>query len=703
MARNTGGTRGDVRQSALWGSGNRGGEFRTNALWGKGGKGIIVSLALLVVPMLGGGVFTAQSAPAPTYVEPGLLERAQQNPHEMFKVIVQSRYGADEAADSFKEAERADDQALKAEEEQAERAEKKANDAESKAKKKADRTRLRAERERWKAQRDLLKRLPKQLRGDLEEKFDFIAGVELEIAGRRLVRLARLPGLSITEDVPVKLSSTVDGYIWPAAAGVLPLLGSTSKPAPNAPAIAIVDSGIEHNRSDFGNGSRVIARTVLTKLEKNSAGDGRGHGTFVASIAAGSAPGRPGASPTSPIVDVDVMDDSGMARTSDVIAGAEWILANKDKYNIRVANFSLHSARPSNFTKDPLDHAVEKLWFAGVVVVAAAGNYGSPDGPSGVKFAPGNDPFIITVGAVDLDGSLRVSKHDVPTWSAYGRTYDGFMKPDLAAPGRYMIGAVPSNSTLVAEKPGNRVGQGYIRLSGTSFSAPVVAGAAAQILARHPNWTPDQVKGALMTTARRLTDDEVPPGSAGVGEINAWKASEVKNPPNPNKGLNRYLVSDAATGAVSFDAVSWADAARASVSWDSVSWADVSWTDVSWADVSWADVMAVADVSWEDAAGMETEPQGGDYVVTDTVEGEFASDPELNPDAKPVEEAAEAVADAVEDTVEEVEDTVEEVEDTVEEVEETVEDAVDDVTDVVTQAPGDLGLPKPEPPSAPLP
>ena len=221
-----------------------------------------------------------------------------------------------------------------------------------------------------------------------------------------------------------------------------------------------------------------------------------------------------------------------------------------------------------------------------------------------------------------------------------------------------------------------------MRLSGTSFSAPVVAGAAAQILARHPNWTPDQVKGALMATARRLTDDEVPPGSAGVGEINAWKAAALTNPPNPNKGLNRFLAVDPATGRVSFDAVSWSDAAHASVSWDSVSWADVSWTDVSWADVSWSDVswadvswedvIAVADVSWEDAAGSETEPEGGDYVATDDVQDEFASDPELNPDAEePVTEAA--------------------------------NDAADDTTDVVTQAPVADELTEPDPPSAPLP
>ena len=90
------------------------------------------------------------------------------------------------------------------------------------------------------------------------------------------------------------------------------------------------------------------------------------------------------------------MDDHGVARTSDVIAACQWILANKAKYNIRVANFSLHSGTRSHFYQDPLDKAVEKLWFNGVVVVTAAGNYGLADRPSGVPYAPGNDPFVIT-------------------------------------------------------------------------------------------------------------------------------------------------------------------------------------------------------------------------------------------------------------------------------------------------------------------
>ena len=142
------------------------------------------------------------------------------------------------------------------------------------------------------------------------------------------------------------------------------------------------------------------------------------------------------------------MNDYGMARTSDVIAGVEWIYQNRATYNIRVANLSLHSTTPSNFTKDPLDKAVEKLWFAGVTVVVASGNYGNPDGPSGVPFAPGNDPFVITVGAVDLEDSSNARKHDIADWSAYGYTKDGFRKPEIAAAGRFIIGPVPVNATL---------------------------------------------------------------------------------------------------------------------------------------------------------------------------------------------------------------------------------------------------------------
>ena len=193
-----------------------------------------------------------------------------------------------------------------------------------------------------------------------------------------------------------------------------------------------------------------------------------------------------GVAPNAKLVSIDVVDDTGMGMTSDVIAAADWILANKDTYNIRVANFSLHGSQPSTFRFDPLNRAVERLWFSGVVVVAAAGNYGETQ--TGVLYSPGNDPFVITVGAVDIDGSLNVNDDFAAPWSAYGYTLDGFAKPEISAPGRFMVGAVPPDSALALERPDRVVEPGYLLMSGTSFAAPVVAGTAAYILAAPPDF-----------------------------------------------------------------------------------------------------------------------------------------------------------------------------------------------------------------------
>jgi serine protease AprX len=606
MSGDRNGTRGQVRSSALWGTGNRGGDSRASALWGKGGRGFIACLLVLfatAIPLAAAG--KKPNAAGASYVDPYLLAKAEMQPNALVKVIIQSSAGVNEAQNAFQYADRQD------------------------------------------ASID---------RESIKSRFKFVGSVAATMKAKKVLRLAKVPGLTITYDSTVKLSALPSSnQVWPTASGVRPLWGEAT--TAQTPTIAIVDSGIDKNRADFDMGARVIQEVNLTTLPNNSNGDGRGHGTFVAGIAAGSAPEYGGAAPQANIVSLDVMDDSGMARTSDVIAAAEWIYNNRESKKIRVANFSLHTTMPSNFTKDPLDKAVEKLWFSGVVVVVAAGNYGLPTGPSGVPYAPGNDPFVLTVGAIDLEGSTNVRKHDVPAWSAYGLTNDGFRKPEIAAAGRYIIGPVPANATLKTAKPDNIVAPTYMRLSGTSFAAPIVAGAAAQILALHPTWTPDQVKGALMLRARFVPEEGLT-GAAGVGEVNASRAAGVSRPPNPNLGLNRFLIADPSGGkAPVFDAVSWTDLAKANASWDSVSWtdvtwsdaswssvtwSDVTWSDVSWADVTWSDVLAAADVSWEDAAESEVGTPAGDYVMTPEEEAAAAADPDLDI-AAPVTPPAPAV------------------------------------------------------------
>jgi serine protease AprX len=290
-----------------------------------------------------------------------------------------------------------------------------------------------------------------------------------------------------------------------------------------------------------------------------------------------------------------------------------------------------------------------------VTVVAAAGNYGRDGSPSGVYFAPGNNPFVITVGAVDIGGTSSNRDDDRAPWSAYGRTQDGFWKPEICAPGRMMVGPVPTGSTLAVEKANKMKSVGYIELSGTSFSAPVISGIAAQIIARNPSITPDQVKGAILRRARDVPRAEK--GSCGVGQVNAVRAviNTTLNS-NPNAAMNQFLKVDPATGLAVFDAVSWTDAIKANVSWDAVSWADVSWSDVSWdavswADVSWADVswadVSWSDVSWEDAAEEQGSPDGSGVPLTPEEEAAAAADPELMPIgfAPPAAEPADEPAD----------------------------------------------------------
>ena len=534
-----------VRASALWGSGKRGGSgSRSNALWGSGKRrtAVLAALALVVLVPLGASASPSKLDAPSAYVTPSLLSAAQANAAGNFNVIVQGK-GGNQAA---------------------------------------------------KAVADVLGLAKKQVK-DLRS----IDGVAVELNGAQVLALASDKHVSaVTVDARVRLSGSAadSNEKWPYVTGV-----NKYGSAPAA-TIAIVDSGIDASRPEFA--GRIAASVNLSQLSGNSPGDGRGHGTFVAGIAAGKLAGRDGAAPNAKLVSIDVMDDQGMARTSDVIVAADWILANKAQYGIKVANFSLHSSVANSYMYDPLDKAVERLWFNGVVVVVAAGNYGYPDRPSGVPFAPGNDPFVITVGASDTGKSVATNDDVAAPWSAYGYTLDGFAKPDLAAPGRYMVGPVPVTSTLYKERPDHIVDTGYMELSGTSFAAPVVSGIAALILGKNPNFTPDQVKGALMLGAKPLP--KASGLSEGVGEVSAGRSMNLSNPPSANKALRRFVVTDPTTGAVVFDAASWAEAAKADASWaeaswDSASWAEASWDSASWAEASWSDA-SWASASWDSSA-----------------------------------------------------------------------------------------------------
>lgn len=427
------------------------------------------------------------------------------------------------------------------------------------------------------------------------KSFRLIPGVAATISGRDVLKLAKRGRvLSITVDRPVRSTVYQDAEMWRQTTDVAnlantvdPFTGAILGPAPLAPAVAIVDSGVDASKlADFG--SRVVASVSFCSLcaDPTSTADEEGHGTMVAGVLAGSGT-YAGVAPNAPIVSVKTANADGQSLTSDVIAAADWILANKDKYGIRVANFSMAGASPTSFRFDPLDQAVERLWLNGVVVVAAAGNFGT-GAPVDMSFAPGNDPFVITVGATDQQQTSDPLDDTIAPWSAYGYTADGFSKPDMVAPGRYMIMPVPLGSTIPKTVPDRVVDPagGYMWMSGTSFSAPIVAGAAAQILARHPDWGPDQVKGALMLTSTYLGG--VNWQAAGVGEISAGSAALLDfTPPNPNENLDAFVTTNPLTGAKSFDQAAWASAVSTDAAWSSAAWSSAAWGSAAWASAAW--------------------------------------------------------------------------------------------------------------------
>jgi serine protease AprX len=447
----------------------------------------------------------------------------------------------------------------------------------------------------------------KQALAGLKTKREFrsIVGAQVTLTGRQIQGLAHSravtaivanDGVAPTEATPL-LRSNDQKWAWVTHAPTNWTAGSLSV---DLPTIAIVDSGIDASR---GLGDRLVGQVDLTSTGSNSAGDGHGHGTFVANIAAGGLDGFAGVAPNADVISVDVINDDGASTVADVVAGADWILANRVAYDIRVANFSLQGGSRASVFFDPLDLAVERLWLNGVVVVAASGNYGQDGAQTEISYAPGNDPFVITVGAADVLDSVSTDDDVAAPWSAWGYTADGFRKPELSAPGRYVIAPVPAYGGLPVQRADAVVDEGLMQLSGTSFAAPAVAGAAATLLGLHPDWTPDQVKGALMRSAQATP--AAADGSLGIGELDVAAARSTQNPPNPNAGLNQFVTADA-SGAPVFDSAAWQSAAWESAAWESAAWESAAWESAAWESAAWESAAwesaAWGSAAWESAA-----------------------------------------------------------------------------------------------------
>jgi serine protease AprX len=281
---------------------------------------------------------------------------------------------------------------------------------------------------------------------------------------------------------------------------------------------AVIDTGI-HPHTDLE--GRIVAFKDFVG-ERQFPYDDNGHGTHVAGDIASNGDASEqryrGPAPEASLVGVKVLNKMGSGSLSTVIAGVDWCIQNKERYNIRVINLSLGSEATSSHEDDPVCKIVEKAWREGIVVCAAAGNDGPERGTIG---SPGIAPSIITVGAMDDKKTIGRSDDTIANFSSRGPTIDGLVKPDVVAPGVDIISLRSPNSFLSKQIGGSGP---YISMSGTSMATPICAGIVALMLDKNPNLIPDEAKQILRQTAE---DRGLEPNVQGQGYVHAKRAVDA--------------------------------------------------------------------------------------------------------------------------------------------------------------------------------
>ncbi len=376
--------------------------------------------------------------------------------------------------------------------------------------------------------------------------------------------------------------------------GVKQVVYSYDFTAPNAP--NLISTALGTVTSLLSNLTNLLfnSGTSSNQLPSTYAPDQFGHGEHVAGILASNAQASTcsnctrtlkGISPGVNLIDLKVLDQNGQGTDSNVILAIQTAITLKSVYNIRVINLSLGRPVIESYTQDPLCQAVEAAWKAGIVVVVAAGNDGRDNtfGEQGYGTinAPGNDPYVITVGAMKTQGTPTRIDDTVASYSSKGPTQvDHVAKPDLVAPGNLVVSLLQPGSTLQQENPANDVpvsyyqnvtgssssaiSNTYFMLSGTSMATPVVSGAAALLLQANSKLTPDQVKAIMMQTAYKTFPqsssvfdpttgntytDYYDIFTVGAGYLDIAAAlSAVRNPPASGAALSPIVTYDATSG-----------------------------------------------------------------------------------------------------------------------------------------------------------
>jgi subtilisin family serine protease len=419
--------------------------------------------------------------------------------------------------------------------------------------------------------------------------------------------------------------------------------------------IALVDTGVHPDVADL-HGRMVpvdkadVVGTRMNLLEDTAAcvdfsGDGDcvdryGHGTFMAGLMAGSgaaSQGRyRGVAPDARILSLKIAAPDGSADVSKVLAAIQWVVLFREKYGIDVLNLSLGTDSRAPYWIDPLNLAVQRAWVSGVTVVVSAGNRGASSKGNPTISKPGDDPFVITVGAVDDRETPAIDDDRLPAFASTGPTAHGLTKPDVVAPGGRVVSLRAPNSWVENHTPvPNGIDAVYRRGSGTSMSAAVTSGVVALALEARPTWKPNRIKGALMENARKVAARDR--NAVGAGLIDAWAVAHdvvtrdanggavsvvsdgsgtldgsrgttyVTGPCNPGQGpeqCTEQLTGEKTAQGETWDGdefadqmtdpagsswyeTQWAQGAMQGSSWYGSSWYGSSWYGSSWYGSSW--------------------------------------------------------------------------------------------------------------------
>jgi len=464
---------------------------------------------------------------------------------------------------------------------------------------------------------DAAERLVRGVGGTVTHELPIIGGFSALVPGRALPALASSPDVvKVWGDGKIHMSNVQGSYsswapntVWQK---VIRLPQAQSAATGAGVSVALLDTGVTPN-ADLG--SRIVAMADFTPDHDGI--DRFGHGTHMAGIIAGdgtlSAGSYTGVAMKANIVSVKVAGADGSTDVSVVIAGLQWIVTHRTQYNIRVLNLSFGTDGLQSYLVDPLDYAVERAWASGILVVVAAGNRGPS---AGTINKPGDDPYVVTVGAADLRNTIEKSDDTVAGFSSIGPTQDGLAKPDLIAPSITIVSDRDPGSTIDSLYPSARVGDYYFKGSGTSQAAAVISGVAALMFQANPALSLDVAKATLVGTTTKNLLTMV---GAGTGLVDAYGAMNavfsstfVKAPANvgltPGNGLgnlegsrgtlhvyadlNGDGIPDLVTGEVDVLGQPWSGGGWAGNSWSGNEWSSYvfdanGWTGNSWSGTSW--------------------------------------------------------------------------------------------------------------------